>query len=359
MYDEEWPVCIQFCSDMHLEMPMETKRLGRRLHECKAIIEHNDTEYDEGNTDDNNILPGGKKGCYLALLGDIFDGQKMRDGTYKEFLLRQCPGYEAVFVLAGNHEFYRAEYAAAKVVLATLCTEVTQLLGGKPTVNFMDCTQFDLPGVKLRILGCTLWSNVGPDSAEVVASTLSDYSAIRVTRADGLKEKATVNDTNAWHAQELAWLQQELAQAQLDGCRCIVLTHHAPSFHGTCPPQHASSVASSGFCTSLEHLLQPPVAAWLFGHTHWSSWQKYRAPGAGNIHASWSTLSGGESCGGPSNSDFSAHHAVVETAAGEVLLASNQLGYGAKGGHRSSRCHPCMVLRVSRDGGKASLYCSP
>lgn len=351
---------------MHLELPLETKRLGRHLQECKALNKGVEFEHDMVD-DEENILPIVKKGSYLALLGDIFDGAKTRDGTYREFLLRQCPGYEAVFVLAGNHEYYRTEHGAGRAALKALCAEVTQLLGGTPTVHFMDRDRFDLPDQQLRILGCTLWSCVSPDAAQKVASSLSDYSAISVARANDLKEKATVDDTNAWHAQDLAWLEEELAQAQSDGCRCVVLTHHAPSFHGTCAPEHGQrSAISSGFCTGLERLLRPPVSAWLFGHTHWSSWQKYRSAeaesqvnGSPRTPRPWTTLSGGQH-DSPCSSDFCSSSAVVEAAAqGEVLVASNQLGYGAQGGHRSSRCHPHMMLRLSNDGGRACLYCGP
>jgi len=325
------------------------------------------------------VAPGG----YLALLGDIFDGQKIRDGSYRDYLLRQCVGFAAVFVLAGNHEFYRAEYNKSRAALAELCEEVTEKLGGATIVHFLDCGRVDLPGTELRILGCTLWSYVGPDHEEDVANCLSDYSSIRVApeevgavSSDGVEEpggccrklqssvgnpKATVADTNSWHARELAWLESEISQAESDGRRCIVLTHHAPSFYGTCAPEYLGSQISAAFCTNLERLLRPPVAAWLFGHTHWSSWQKYCPSTDTGTAGLWSSLSRESTrrvqkqCG-PCDAELTRAVCDVVTAQ-EVLVASNQLGYGAQGTHTKSRCHPWMALEMPCDGAYAALRC--
>merc|ERR1719491_1550621 len=128
---KELTVCIQFCSDMHLEMPLETKRFGEHLHDCLMTADP-DMEGASRLQASTNVVPRVKQGSYLALLGDVFNGPGIRDGKYKEYLLQQCVGFEAVFVLAGNHEFYAAEYHASKVALASLCKDVTDTLGGTP-----------------------------------------------------------------------------------------------------------------------------------------------------------------------------------------------------------------------------------
>lgn len=87
------PVCIQFCSDTHLELPLETRRFGQHLHECLML----NTELVAEDCDfiaSGNVLPCVRKGAYLALLGDVFDGAKIRDGAYKQYLLQQCVGFE-------------------------------------------------------------------------------------------------------------------------------------------------------------------------------------------------------------------------------------------------------------------------
>eukprot|EP00928_Gymnodinium_smaydae_P043891 TRINITY_DN29332_c0_g2_i1.p1 TRINITY_DN29332_c0_g2~~TRINITY_DN29332_c0_g2_i1.p1 ORF type:complete len:648 (-),score=60.11 TRINITY_DN29332_c0_g2_i1:183-1922(-) len=347
--DKEFPICIQFCSDMHLELPLETKRFGQHLRECLELS----TSKHDGSVEascvsdiefENGLLPV-RKGAYLALLGDVFDGAKIREGTYKAYLMKQCVGFEAVFVLAGNHEFYRSEYNSCRSALRKMCEEVTVAMNGSGAVHFLDCDRVDLPSTQVRVLGCTLWSAVSEDDADAVAKALTDYTAISVCDADeSTSRKVKVEDTNAWHARELAWLQNEIAEAERDGVRCVVMTHHAPSFHGTCAPAHEGSSISSGFCSNLERLLRPPVCAWLFGHTHWSSCQRYRPDLSANGEGSWTSIAEVHSTRDSRMCD-SAHM-------GDVLVASNQVGYGAKGEHRRSRCHPFMALSLATDGGQ-------
>jgi len=213
---------------------------------------------------------------------------------------------------------------------------------------------YDVPDSSIRILGCTLWSHVPPQSEEAVAGGLTDYRAIKVSNDStaasdgGESHVVTVSDTNKWHATELKWLKEALETAKTDCKRVVVMTHHAPSLHGTGAPAHSGSDIESGFGTSLEDLLCSPVVAWLFGHTHWSSWQGYD-----KAEGKWRPLAGG--LDRPLDTS-ELHKSVCEN--GEVLVASNQLGYGAKGDHHSSRCHPGMYLEVPADGNWAKLRCA-
>jgi len=337
-----------------------TGKLGRHLRHCAAVSEGRGVPVEDGEGDEcPNVVPQACAGTYLALLGDIFNGPKLRSGAYRDFLLRQAPGFEAVFVLAGNHEFYGAEYYAARTALAALCDEVSRELQGQPTVHFLDCGRVDMPGTDVRVLGCTLWSFVDEAHEQAVASSLNDYVSISVRNGEpaeggptpqASRGKATVADTNAWHARELAWLEGELARAETDGRRCLILTHHAPTFHEACAPKHSGSPISSAFCSDLERLLRPPVAAWLYGHTHWSSRQCFRRPDGEAGAGCWSSLE--------AELDARGEGTRAEEDR-EVLVASNQLGYAAGGEHLLSRCRPALLLELAPDGRRATLRCPP
>lgn len=337
---------IQFCSDLHLELPLETTRFGEHLLECLATAELPREQSICDAILAGNVLPTARSSnsTYLALLGDVFDAAKIRNGAYHDFLLKQCHGFKAVFVVAGNHEFYGGEYNSIRVALADLCRSVTKALNGTPVVHFMDCVGVDLPDSDIRLLGCTLWSHVPDFSSDDVAMCLNDYRVISVSSDLVPRRKATVDDTNAWHKREVEWLMGELQQAESSGRRCVVLTHHAPSFHSTCAPEHKESLISSAFCTNLEPLLKPPVTAWLFGHTHWSSWQRYQADPQNPPRGAWCTLEG-----------IGSLPFACDAGKAEVLVASNQVGYGATGEHWKTRCIPGLSLLVSRDGGYAAL----
>lgn len=120
---------------------------------------------------------------------------------------------------------------------------------------------------------CALWSFV-PDSAKaIVESKISDYKKI-----DGW----SVEMNNQKHAEDVAWLASEFqslsnaakrdSQNQDGGRNILVVTHHAPSLHGTSAPEHASNPWTSAFATDLlPQLGTDKVKTWIFGHTHYTT----------------------------------------------------------------------------------------
>ena len=68
------------------------------------------------------------------------------------------------------------------------------------------------------MLGCTLWSYIGEEEYNVIASCMSDYKVIRVHKdlieCDS-KELRVLRpaDTVGWHGEDVEWLQRELQKA--------------------------------------------------------------------------------------------------------------------------------------------------
>jgi len=58
------------------------------------------------------------KAPYLAMLGDIGYPAKP---TYQELLLAMADRFQKVFVIAGNHEYYNAEYYSTKQKIWEIC----------------------------------------------------------------------------------------------------------------------------------------------------------------------------------------------------------------------------------------------
>lgn len=132
----------------------------------------------------------------------------------------------------------------------------------------MHRTSISLAGVK--VLGCTLWSHVPRTAAQKVTQGINDYALILSDdRAGG---PLTTRESSRWHASDVQWLKHELQVAAAEQQTCLVLTHHAPSMHGTSNPKHsAENPLRFAFATELEHLMGYPVHTWVYGHTHYNN----------------------------------------------------------------------------------------
>lgn len=198
---------------------------------------------------------------FLLLAGDIGDPAQP---AYVEFLRTASALFDAVFVVAGNHESHGrglAEAEAACVAAAdAAAANVFFLSRHRPVPE-------PVPGV--RVLGCTLWSRVPPEAAEVVLSCSGDCR-----RISGFG----VGAWNAEHAADVAWLRERLTEAAADGARCLVVTHHPPLMEGTSAPRHEECTGRMrmlrhAFGTDLRPMLRAFAAeapVWVHGHTHHS-----------------------------------------------------------------------------------------
>jgi predicted phosphodiesterase len=222
-------VTLQFMSDLHLELFP-----GFRIADADVRAER------------------------LVLAGDIGDPQS---SEYAEFVADCVAKFPlGVFVVMGNHEAYGKPSWEHAVAAAR------QVLEARGAV-LLDKSGVDLVPGKLRIIGATLWSRVHGYDANDVRTFIADYHMIGGMRG--------VCDSNALHDADMAWLRAELDLMDAEGVRAVVVTHHAPSLRGTSHPKHAGSSLNCAFATDLDHLVgRPSVAAWIYGHTHYSAVQR-------------------------------------------------------------------------------------
>ncbi|CAF3466695.1 unnamed protein product [Rotaria socialis] len=85
------------------------------------------------------------------------------------------------------------------------------------------------------------------------------------------KRRITVDDTNEWHAQQLAWLREEIEKARNNGEHVVIITHHAPCRHDTCSTEDEESDLMDAFVNDHDTDCVDPVRLWVYGHTHWST----------------------------------------------------------------------------------------
>lgn len=193
---------------------------------------------------------------YLLLAGDI--GLLIQASLFVPFLKRVARDFEHVFLVLGNHEFYR--FSRSEGLVAAV--ELEKALDGKVTV--LHRRRVDIGDV--TILGCTLHSSLDPAATARIAMGLNDFHLVKEW---GPKEYMQE------HAADLGWLREELAKVE-EGRRVVIATHHAPLILGTSNPMFDASLFRSAFSTNIlgsgwhEWKGGEKVKVWAFGHTHWS-----------------------------------------------------------------------------------------
>lgn len=189
----------------------------------------------------------------LILAGDIGNPWSLE---YKEFLHHASSQYQYVFLIKGNHECYKHS-------LEDVTQQMKKVCNGTNNIIFLDNATFDIENTDIRIVGSTLWSEIEDDQRSDVQCYIADYRHI---------QGWSIEQNNFHHEISLSFLKKEMLQANIDGKRLVVVTHHAPTLTKTGRPEHDGSPISSAFASDLEKtLIQPPVVAWAFGHTHHST----------------------------------------------------------------------------------------
>lgn len=196
---------------------------------------------------------------YLVLAGDIGIPELE---SYKVFLSWCSQKWKQVFLVAGNHEFYnvrlptKSDMATKKSLLRALCEAL-------PNVYFLDCTSVYLPELNLRVLACTLWSEIPDCVREKAILYMNDSKQILQTSTTPFLPEAI----SEVHQKEKQWLNQEIHKCELTNERCLVITHYLPSY-SLIHEKYQGHFLNACFASDCEDLFRPPVVGWICGHTH-------------------------------------------------------------------------------------------
>ena len=248
---------------------------------------------------------------FLILAGDVGDPSSTE---YDAFLSSCARLYRNVFVILGNHEGYgKSSWQSAIEDAKKTASNVNDRFGtgrgeeGDYKVIVLCNETHDVsPGV--RVLGCTLWSDVLDDERSNVQMFMMDYRKI----GGGFN----VDVSRHMHREDVKWLKMELQRARRERVRCVVVTHHAPLIKGTSDDKYVGSGMNSAFATDLSDIISAndDVAPfWVHGHTHHS--HVLEVPGARNDEREEKDAGGEEGGGGTTVS---------------VFVVSNQRGYASR-----------------------------
>jgi DNA repair exonuclease SbcCD nuclease subunit len=192
---------------------------------------------------------------YLLLPGDIGNPTNY---SYKDFLASLSPLYHKVFVIPGNHEYYKMPYDTT-VELDDHCRSICK---NSPHNNiiFLQNEAYDISET-LAIYGSTFWTNIPQTTHASVAHAINDYSKI---------PNFTPLVSNSLHDKALSHLHTHIENSE-DYKRWIVMSHHMPCDNLIDAKYRTSSVYRSinhAFACNVSIASDPRIIAWVYGHTH-------------------------------------------------------------------------------------------
>lgn len=239
------PTSFQYASDLHLETySKHTPKLFESLLEPSAD--------------------------YLILAGDI----GWSTAPYMKLFLSWCSErWKKVFWVFGNHEYYN-KHPPEKWVYKKPETMYERELSAKTL-----CAQF--PNVivllnesylledttpPIRILGTTLWTFLPRNKQWEIQYEFNDTVYICVDHEG--QRPFQISDWCELHKFHRESLELTLEQAKKAGEKCVVITHHLPTY-SLIAPQYQGHPLNCGFASELDELVKhPSVLAWVCGHSH-------------------------------------------------------------------------------------------
>lgn len=196
---------------------------------------------------------------YLVLAGDIGIPELK---SYRIFLEWCSSRWKHIFLVAGNHEYYtyrcstKSDMKTKQALIQEICSEFSN-------IHFLNCDSFYLQEEGIRILGCTLWSDIPEAKLGKAIAYMNDTRFI--VEKDNIF--ITPQRVSELHKEEKTWLENQILQCQQNKEECLVITHHLPSF-SLIHEKYKAHPLNVCFASECESLIHSPVKGWICGHSH-------------------------------------------------------------------------------------------
>ncbi|THU41186.1 metallophosphoesterase [Niastella caeni] len=213
---------IQYCSDLHLEMPDNEKYIKRHLLEPVGEV--------------------------LVLAGDILPFKLHK--TQTDFIDFIAGNFEMVYWVPGNHEYYGWD-------AVTVADPLLEKL--RNNVWLVNNQVIDHKGVSF--ICSTLWSKIGVVNALNIQRSISDFYSI-----NWFNKTFNTRQFNQLHNQAIVFLKKAIKEVSAE--KKIVVTHHVPTLQNY-PGKFRISPLNGAFVTELHDLINDSGADyWIYGHHH-------------------------------------------------------------------------------------------
>lgn len=214
---------IQYCSDLHLELRGNSRYI----------------KY-------NPIKPTGE---ILILAGDI----TYAGGHYyrHKFFNYISNNYKAVYMIAGNHEFY-GDYdlkIQEKPVFEKIRENVFLINNKSISIDNLD------------LVFTTLWSKISPQRSFYISKRINDFYKIKYHG-----KILTTDNFNKIHKICLKFLQNYFENKKNE--ETIIVTHHLPTYK-LVAEEFRGSKLNEAFAGEFYNLIEKSKASyWIYGHSH-------------------------------------------------------------------------------------------
>jgi len=168
---------------------------------------------------------------YLALLGDIGNPHEK---LYSAFIKECSHKWDKVLLISGNHEYNNGKYSVIETnnLIKSICNKHNN-------VYYLDNTSTMLEDYV--ILGTPLWS---------ANLNIPFYRHI-----------------NYLHINSVEFLNANINASLYENDPIIILSHYLPTYN-LLADKYKNQTVLFNYASNLDHLIKPPVKAWLCGHSH-------------------------------------------------------------------------------------------
>jgi Icc-related predicted phosphoesterase len=202
----------------------------------------------------------------LAILaGDILvvaclkeSGTKRQEYNVKPFFDALAKKYKKVFLVMGNHEFYRGDIMTAAGIYRNYLLQW-------PNFVLLDQKTVALEDTNVRILGTTLWTdfdNENPITMMIAGRWMSDFRVIKDGNI-GFSPGVALN----YHKDDKYFIEGHCQIAKRNNEKLIVVTHHTPSYQSVVDRFKGDDL-NGAFHSELRGVFCEQILYWIHGHIH-------------------------------------------------------------------------------------------
>lgn len=209
---------------------------------------------------------------WLVLAGDIGNPYKK---NYSMFLETCSKGWDHVFAVAGNHEYYSH---SARRLMSEIDEKIRSVCSQFPNVTFLQKDVFYLkdpgdPNKQIAVVGATLWTKMEPETQPLIRQIMNDYRTIFNDRSGTKSYNISPAGIDNLHRDYASWLYDTVKAAEENPLisHIVIVTHHPGSFE-ILDPQYGGeeNVINHAYATNYNRLIESwtKVKLWFSGHTH-------------------------------------------------------------------------------------------